>query len=124
MGLIKLAKFIEKQYFFIFINNCIRLIKMYIDTKKSDWLKYLKIYYNFYRTKSIEKHLIEYLQSDYNFEFQSYKANNWIQKERIIFKLSVPYFKEQNRVPEKIRRTIIDMTRATILLKGNIDNDL
>lgn len=124
MGLIKLAEFIEKQYFFIFIDNCIRLIKMYIDTKKSDWLKYLKIYYNFYRTKSIEKHLIEYLQSDYNFEFQSYKANNWIQKERIIFKLSVPYFKEQNRVPEKIRRTIIDMTRATILLKGNIDNDL
>lgn len=41
-----------------------------------------------------------------------------------MFKFSAPYFQEQNKVFEKIRRTIIDMTRATILLKSNIDNDL
>lgn len=41
----------------------------------------------------------------------------------ITFKPSSPYSQEQNRVFERTRRTIIDMTRATIL-ESNIDNDL
>ena len=46
-----------------------------------------------------------------------------MQKERIIFKPSAPYSQEQNDISERTGRTIIDMTRATIL-KRNIDDDL
>lgn len=37
-----------------------------------------------------------------------------MQKERIVFELSVPYSQEQNEVFEKIGRTFMDMTKATI----------
>lgn len=96
---------------------------MYIKTKKSDWLKCLKIYYSLYTIKSKENHLIERLKSDYRSELPSYKANERIQKEKIIFKTFALYFQEQNRVFEQIGRTIIDMTKATIF-EANIDDDL
>lgn len=41
----------------------------------------------------------------------------------ITLELSTPYYQEQNRVCERTGRTIMDITRATIL-EGNIDNDL
>ena len=44
-------------------------------------------------------------------------------KKEIIFETFAHYSQDQNRVFEKIRRTIIDMTRVTILEK-NINNDL
>lgn len=44
-------------------------------------------------------------------------------KEGIVFELSAPYSQEQNGASERAGRTIMDMTRATIL-EGNIDDDL
>lgn len=46
-----------------------------------------------------------------------------MQKEGIIFKASTPYSLKQNDVSEQIKRTIIDITRATIFEK-NINDDL
>lgn len=46
-----------------------------------------------------------------------------MQKEGIIFEPFAPYFQEQNRVSERIERTIMDITRATIL-ESSIDDDL
>ena len=46
-----------------------------------------------------------------------------MQKKRIIFKPFALYSQEQNNVSERTGRTIIDMTKATILEK-NIDDDL
>lgn len=46
-----------------------------------------------------------------------------MQKEGIIFEPSAPYSQEQNGVSEQMGRTIMDMTRATIL-EGNIGNEL
>ena len=40
-----------------------------------------------------------------------------------MFEPSAPYFHKQNGVSERMGRTIMDMTRATIL-EGNIDDDL
>ncbi len=40
-----------------------------------------------------------------------------------MFKPSSSYYQEQNRVSERMERTIIDITRAT-MLEGNIDDDL
>lgn len=94
------------------------MTEAYTKTKKSDWLKCLKIYHSLYRTRSKEDHLIERLRS----ELQSYKADKWMQKEGIIFKPSIPYSLEQNNVSKQIRRTIIDITRATIF-ERNINDD-
>lgn len=44
-------------------------------------------------------------------------------KEGIIFEPSAPYSQEQNGISERVGRTIMDMTCATIL-DGNIDDDL
>ena len=43
-----------------------------------------------------------------------------MQKKGITFKSSTPYTQEQNRVSNQMGRTIIDMTKATIL-KNNIN---
>ncbi len=112
---IKLLDFGGECYFFTFIDNYTRTTKTYTGTKKSDWLKYLKTYHSFYKTQSKEPHSIECLRLDYGSELQSYKANNWMQKEKISFESSAPYSQEQNGVLEQIGRTIMDMTRLTIL---------
>ena len=91
--------------------------------KKSDWLRCLKTFYSFCRIRSKQDHLIERLRSDYGLELQSHKADKWLQKKEIVFEPLAPYFQEQNGVSERIGRTIMDMTRATIL-EGNIDDEL
>lgn len=46
-----------------------------------------------------------------------------MQKEEITFEPSTPYFQEQNDVSERMERTIMDMTRTTIL-ESNINDNL
>ncbi len=95
----------------------------YTRTKKSDWLKCLKAYHSLCRTRSKDDHPIERLRSEYGSELQSHKANGWMEIEDIIFEPLAPYSQEQNGVSEQMGRTIMNMTRATIL-EGNIDDDL
>ncbi len=123
VGPIKSIGFSGERYFFTFINDCTRMTKIYTGSRKSDWLKCLKTYHSLYRTRSKEEHLIERLRSDYGSELQSHNADNWLQREGITFKPSAPYSQGQNDVSERMGRTIMDMTRVTIL-EGNIDNDL
>ena len=123
VGPINHVAFSGEKYFFIFTDNTTRMTETYTGTKKSDWLKCLKIYHSLCRTRSKEDHPIERLRSDYGSELQSHKADEWIQKEGITFEPSAPYSQEQNGVSERTGRTIMDMTRATIL-EGNIDDDL
>lgn len=115
--------FLGKRYFFTFTDDATRMTDTYTGTKKSDWLKWLKAYHSLCRTCSKDNHPIERLRSDYGSELQSHKADEWIEKEGIIFELLASYSQEQNGVSQRIGRTIIDRTRATIL-EGNIDNDL
>ncbi len=75
------------------------------------------------RTRSKDDYPIERLKSDYGLELQSHKADEWIEREGIIFEPSAPYSEEQNSVFERMGRTIMDMTKATIL-EGNIDDEL
>lgn len=49
--------------------------------------------------------------------------DEWLTKEGITFEPSAPYSQEQNGVSERVGRTIMDMTRATIL-EGNINDEL
>lgn len=123
IGPISPIGFVGERYFFTFTNDCTRMTETYTGTRKSDWLKCLKTYHSLYRTRSKEKHTIERLQSDYSSELQSHKADEWMQKEGIVFEPSAPYFQEQNGVSERMKKTIMDMTRANIL-EGNIDDKL
>lgn len=123
VGPIKPVGFVGERYFFTFTNDCTRMTETYMGTKKSNWLRCLKTYYSLCRTRSKEKHLIKCLRSDYRSELQSYKADDWMQKEDITFEPSASYSQEQNRVSKQMGKTIMDMTRATIL-ESNINNEL
>lgn len=50
----------------------------YTDSKKNDWLKYLKNHYSLYKTPSKKKHSIKRLQSDYRSKLQSRNVDNWL----------------------------------------------
>ena len=123
VGLVKSIGFFGECYFFTFTNDCTRMTDIYISTKKSHWLKCLKSYHSLYKTWSKEEHSIKCLQSDYGSKLQNHNADNWLQKEEITFESSAPYSQKQNGVSERMGRTIINMTRATIL-ENHIDNDL
>ncbi len=123
VGPIKPIGFSGERYFFTFTDDCTRMTETYTGSKKSDWLKCLKTYHSLCRTRSKEEHPIERLRSDYGSELQSHNADDWLQIEGITFEPSAPYSQEQNGVSERMGRTIMDMTRATIL-EGNIDDDL
>ena len=75
VGHINSLGFLDEKYFFTFTDNDIRMTETYTGTKKSDWLKCLKIYYSLCRTRSKEDHLIERFRSNYRLELQSHKAN-------------------------------------------------
>ena len=123
VGPIKPLGFSGERYFFTFTDDCTRLTETYTASKKSDWLKCLKTYHSLCRTRSKEEHPIERLRSDYGAELQSHNADEWMQREGITFEPSAPYSQEQNGVSERMGRTIMDMTRATIL-EGNINDEL
>ncbi len=123
VGPINPIGFSGKKYFFTFTDDATRMTETYTGVKKSDWLKCLKTYHSLCRTRSKESHLIERLRLDYRSEMQSHKADEWMQRESITFKPSTPYSQEQNGVSERTKRTIMDMTKSTIL-EGNINDDL
>ena len=93
VGPINPIGFAGERYFFTFTDDATRMTDTYTGTRKSDWLKCLKAYHRLCRTRSKNNHP------------------------------SAPYSQEQNGVSERMGRTIMDMTRATIL-EGNIDDDL
>lgn len=123
VGLINPISFLGKKYFFTFIDNTTKITETYMRTKKNNWLKCLKIYHSLCRTRSKENHLIERFKSDYGLELQSHKVDEWMQKEKIIFELFAPYSQEQNGISKQTGKTVIDMTRVTIL-EMNINDDL
>ena len=115
--------FAGECYFCTFTGDCTRMTETYIGTKKSNWLKCLKKYHTLFRIWFKEKHPIERLRSDYSSKLQSLKVNKWMQKEEIMFEPSTQYSQKQNIVSEQMGRTIIDMTKETIL-DGNINDRL
>ena len=123
VGPINPVEFAGKRYFFTFTNHCTRYIETYTGSKKNNWLECIKVFHSLCCTGLKQNHLIERLQSDYESELQSHKADDWLEKEGIVFETSAPYSQEQYGVSERVGRTIMDMTRAT-LLEANIDDEL
>lgn len=65
VGPINSINFSGKKYFLTFTNNTTRMIEIYMGIKKSNWLKYLKIYHSLCRIGSKKVHPIEWLRSNY-----------------------------------------------------------
>lgn len=122
-GLINYVGSAGKRQFFTFTNNCTWYIKMYTDSKKSGQPKCFKAFYSSYCTRSKQNHPIERLQSDYGSELQRQKADNQLEKDGSISGPSTPQCQKQNTILERVRRTIIDIIKATIL-KKNMNNQL
>lgn len=123
VGPINPVGFGGEKYFFTFTDDFTRYTETYTGAKKSDWFSCLKTFYNLCKTRSQKERPVERLRSDYGSELQSKSVEDWLSKEGIIFEPSAPYSQEQNGVSERMGRTIMDMTRATIL-EGNLDDNL
>lgn len=112
-----------ERYFFTFTDGFTRYTETYTGAKKSDWFMGLKAFHNLCKTRSNKERPVHRLRSDYGSELQSKRVEEWLEKEGIIFEPSAPYSQEQNGVSERVGRTIMDMTRATIL-EGNLCDNL
>lgn len=123
VGPINPIGFRGEHYFFTFTNHFLRYIETYTGSNKSDWFKCLKAFHSLCKNRSKERRPVERLRSDYSSELQSKGVDEWLTKEGITFEPSAPYSQEQNGVCERVGRTIMDMTRATIL-EGNINDEL
>lgn len=123
VGPISIQGFGGERYFFTFTDDYTCHTETFTGTQKSDWFRCLKEFYNLAKTRSRESWPTKRLRSDYGSELQSKRVRKWLSKEGITFEPSAPYSQEQNGVSERTRRTIMDMTRATIH-EGNIDDDL
>ncbi len=123
VGPITPVGFEGERYFFMFTNDYMHTTETYIAKRISEWLKYLKVFYNLARTRTKQNRPTERLRSDYGSELQSRKLDRWFTNKGIIFELSSPYSQEKNGVSECTGRTIMEMVRATILKRG-IDDTL
>ena len=99
VGPINPVGFSGERYFFTFTNDATRMPDTYTETKKSNWLKCLQAYHSLCKTRSKDDYPIEQLRSDYGFELQSHEADEWIEKEGIIFESLALYFQDQTVSP-------------------------
>lgn len=123
VGPINPVRFGGEKYFFTFTDDFTLYTEVYTGTHKSEWFECLKIFYNLCKTWSHKERPVERLRSDYGSELLSKRVEEWLTKKGITFEPSAPYSQEQNGVSERMGRTIMDMTRVTIL-EGNLDDEL
>ena len=118
VGPIKPAGLLEEQYFFTFTCDASRYTHEYTGIKKSEWFDHLLTYYSLAQNKTGKSKANKHLRTDFGTELRSLKSDDWFLKEGITFEPSTPYSQEQNGVSERTGRTIMDMTRCTIIAGG------
>lgn len=96
---------------------------MYTAKHKSEWFFHLKTYYSFIQIKTQRSKSIGRFCTDFGGELRSTKVDKWMLNKGITFEPSSPYSQEQNGVSERMGRTILDMTRCTII-EGDVPDDL
>lgn len=82
----------------------------------------MKTYYAYAQNKSGKAKPITTIRSDGTPELGSIKSDEWLLSKDITFKPLCPYFQEENGISEQIGRTIMDMTRATIIGRNILDD--
>ena len=92
-----------------------RYTHVYTVIKKSEWFDHLSTYYSLAQNKTGKSKPMGVFRTDYSTELRSLKSDDWFLKEGITFEPSAPHSQEQNGVSERTGRTIMDMTRCTII---------
>ena len=71
VGLTNPVGFGGERYFFTFTDDFTRYTEVYTGTRKREWFKCLKTFYNLCKTRSHRERPVERLRSDYGSELQS-----------------------------------------------------
>ena len=118
VGPIKPAGLLEEIYFFNFTCDASRYIYVYTGIKKSEWFDHLSTYYSLAQNKTGKSKPMSVFRIDYGTELRSLKSDDWFLNEGITFEPSAPHSQEQNGVSERTGKTIMGMTRCTIIEGG------
>lgn len=123
VGAIKPKGFLDEIYFFTFTCDATRFTHVYTAKRKNEWMSHLQTYYSLVQNKTQKSKPIERIRTDFGTELRSGKVDSWMLNEGITFEPSASHSQEQNGVSERMGRTILDMTRCTII-EGDIPDDL
>ena len=115
VGLIKPSGLLEELYLFTFTCDASRYTHVYTGHKKSEWFDHLLTYYSMAQNKSGEAKLISSFRTDFGAELRSHKSDVWSLEQGITFETASPYSQDENGVAERMGRTIIDMTRCSVI---------
>ena len=118
VGPIKPVGLLEELYFFTFTCDASRYTHVYTGHKKSEWFDHLLTYNNMAQNKSGKAKPISIFRTDFGTELRSHKSDNWFLQQGIIYEPSATYSQEENGVAERMGRTIMDMTRCTVIGGG------
>ena len=115
VGPIKPAGLLEELYFFTFTCDASRYTHVYTGHKKSEWFDHLLTYYSMAQNKSGKAKPISSFRTDFGTELRSHKSDVWFLEQGITFEPAAPYSQEENGVAERMGRTIMDMTRCSVI---------
>lgn len=96
---------------------------VYTAFREHEWLEHLQTYHNLAHNKSQKSAPTATIRTDFGTELRSGTSDKWMLKEGIAFEPSGTLPQERNGVSERMGRTIMDMTRST-MMGGNVPDDL
>lgn len=116
------------RYFITFIDDYSKWTEVYTMRKKSDSLKYFKIYHKYVQVftgkhldkiniiqrtkKSLEE--LKSIRTDNGGEYISNDFKSYLQENGISHQLTVAYTPQQNGIAERMNRTLVDLVRSMI----------
>lgn len=101
------------KYFITFIDDSTRWCEVYFLKTKNKALEAFKLYKNYVEKFTGSK--IKYFQSDNGGEYVNVEFDEFLRKEGIQRRLTVPRTPQQNGVAEKMNRTLVEMARCMLL---------
>lgn len=120
------------RYFITFVDDYSRWTVVYMMRKKSESLKYFKVYHKYAEvhtrrslgkvnfihrsTKTLEE--IKAIRTDNGGEYISNNFKEYLLLHGISHQLTVSYTPHQNGVAERMNRTLIDLVRSMLLTAG------
>lgn len=116
-GPMRQQSFGGKKYFVTFIDDKSRWCEVYFIANKSDVLRVFKEYKAYVEKFTGNK--IKNLQSDNGREYVNNEFDDFLKKEGIRRRLTVPYTPQQNGISERKNRTLIEMARCMMHQAGS-----
>lgn len=104
------------KYFVTFIDDCTRWCEVYFLSKKSEVFNTFKIYKN--HVENLFGRKITYLHTDNGGEYCNRDFDEFLNREGIARRLTVPGVPQQNAVAERKNRTLIEMARCMLISSG------